>query len=110
MSVMRGQTVYPFMVDKIVPGSPVFKKLYSAPGRDSLPPFRGASSLAYYGGGYYVDHLGFFCKQEILIQKSLHIPVFFRLGTLEYTNRLEGKYLIPGSSASKPVYTPEYSP
>jgi hypothetical protein len=40
---------------------------------------------------YYVNGLGYFCKKELAVQKATGIPLRFRLGSLEYCNRLEGK-------------------
>jgi hypothetical protein len=39
----------------------------------------------------YMRHFGYFCKKELQIQKAIQLPLFFRLGNLEYVNRLEGK-------------------
>lgn len=78
MTAAWGQTSHPPPVDKIV--------------SDTLPPIR-------YTGEYNVapihftagSDLGFFCKKELMIQRALRIPIFFRLGSLEYCNKLEGK-------------------
>jgi len=40
---------------------------------------------------YYMSTLGFFCKREWELEKKIHIPFRFRLGSLEYCNYLEGK-------------------
>jgi hypothetical protein len=39
---------------------------------------------------FYATHLGFFCKQELKLQQQ-RIPVTFRLGSMDYCNRLEQK-------------------
>jgi hypothetical protein len=40
---------------------------------------------------YYASHLGFFCKEEINIEKATKIPFKFRLGSVAECDWLEGK-------------------
>lgn len=56
--------------------------------------FVGAISPAYQqlAESYYQQHFGYFCKQEWEWQKQTSIPLRMRLGSLEYTDRKEGKY------------------
>lgn len=40
---------------------------------------------------FAVCTLGFFCRQEIKLEKAIKIPVRFRLGSLKQCNYYEGK-------------------
>lgn len=40
---------------------------------------------------YYATNLGFFCKKEIVVQKTIKFPVKFRLGSVQYCDAMEGK-------------------
>lgn len=39
---------------------------------------------------YYTTQTGFFCNQERALEKKIKIPLKFRLGSLSYTEQLEG--------------------
>lgn len=42
-------------------------------------------------GSYYAKQLPFFCSRELKMEKAVGVPVKFRLGTVEYCDKLEGK-------------------
>ena len=42
---------------------------------------------------FYTQPLGFFCKKEVQLQRQLKIPLYIRVGTKEYVDRLEKKGL-----------------
>jgi hypothetical protein len=40
---------------------------------------------------YYQKNIGIMCKMEWSFEKNTHLPLRFRLGSLDYVNHLEGK-------------------
>ena len=55
---------------------------------DTLPTHFVVPIMA---SNYYTSTLGFFCKKEIQVEKALKFPVKFRLGSVAYTDQMEGK-------------------
>jgi hypothetical protein len=53
--------------------------------------FWGRPDITTSGSASYINHLGFFCRKELQLEKATSIPLRFRLGSLDYVNRLEGK-------------------
>jgi len=42
-------------------------------------------------GNFYAKQLPFFCSKELKVQKTIGFPVKFRLGSVAYCDKLEGK-------------------
>jgi hypothetical protein len=40
---------------------------------------------------YSYHNLAFFCKMEVKLEKAVKMPIKFRLGDVDYVDRLEGK-------------------
>ena len=55
--------------------------------KTTLPRIERASI----NSNFYSNHVGFFCKQEIRLEKKIKIPFKFRLGSVSECDRLEGK-------------------
>jgi hypothetical protein len=57
----------------------------------TAPPNLNVGPLHLVSPDYYTNHFGFFCRQELWLQKETYIPFRFRLGSLNYVNQMEGK-------------------
>jgi hypothetical protein len=74
--------------------------LFTAPGLFAIKSTEtsslttGGTALAApapYRNRYSVASLPFFCKLEVHLERAVKIPIKFRLGDVQYVDRLEGK-------------------
>lgn len=55
------------------------------------PGSKIAENKPFLPADFYSKQLGFFCRQEIKMDKFTKLPIRFRLGSVEQCNWLEGK-------------------
>lgn len=80
-----------------LPGQPTVSSIHFAPQwpgwilpqTPTTPPLTSAYSKLYLPQA--TDHYAFFCRLELKIEHATGFPVRFRLGDVEYVDRLEGK-------------------
>ncbi len=65
------------------------------------PSLQSLSNRSIYLPVYKPRHYGAFCKIENLIESASKVPVRFRLGSLDYVNYLEQKYVVSDRSMSR---------
>ena len=70
-----------------------FSPLYELNSALNAPNLLASKNVGYFSlsPGFYVQCLGYFCRQEIRLEKMTSIPIRFRLGGLDYVNWLEQK-------------------
>jgi len=68
-------------------------KLFTLPATPTLPlhPLLVSSTKPLLSPGFYAVNPGFFCKQEIKLEKAIKVPFKFRLGSVQQCDAMEGK-------------------
>ncbi len=72
-------------VSNVIPAKQSGAAAHSVPNATSL--YKIETGIA---PNFYTTQTGFFCNQERALEKKTKIPLRFRLGSLSYTEQLEG--------------------
>jgi len=82
-----------FLTIAILANPPKAASQLSLKGRaDSIPARPAIRPLPQ---NFYTSRLGFICKKELQMQKTLRLPLFFRLGSKDYVDYMERKKQLP---------------
>lgn len=65
--------------------------LKTSPVADSIHADTRYKPFNLMSSNYYTSTLGFFCKKELEVEKALKFPLKVRLGSVAYTDQMEGK-------------------
>ncbi len=66
--------------------------IFSFTGYQAMISVNQDELLKAFPANFYYIHSGFFCKREWEFEKATHIPLRFRLGSLDDCNAFEGKH------------------
>jgi hypothetical protein len=66
-------------------------RLFYSPYTSIAASTNAVSPVTIISENYYANHLSFFCSKEWQIEKTTKLPLKFRLGSVSYTDKIEGK-------------------
>jgi hypothetical protein len=61
----------------------------SRPKMTIQPVFQAPLGVSTISNNYYTQRFGFFCKRELEVEKMTKVSFRFRLGSLDYCNKIE---------------------
>lgn len=75
----------------------VFAQTDSSKPKHTIVPYKKQDFLNPVPANHSTRNFGFFCRQELSLEKKLAIPVKLRLGSIDYCNYVEQKtaYKLP---------------